>query len=200
MTKKKGGSGNKSNSVNKSVSGKKASSNNSQRKKNSWGQSAVEVLLLLIWVGASVFASQYLIGYLMVWVLGVSAFDRPVVIAIYSALSYSLAMILIIFIPPKVLNKKRVTREDLGLKGLPTWTDIGLAPIGFVAYYLLAAGLLEIFDHFPWFIADEAQETGFSPFLVGTDRMIAFVVLVVIAPIVEEIIFRGWLYKKIKNA
>ena len=92
-----------------------------------------------------------------------------------------------------------VGRGDLGLKGLPTWTDIGLAPVGFIVSTLVAAGLAAIFSMFPWFDAEQTQDIGFSTFLVGIDRIVAFVILVVIAPIAEEVIFRGWLYGKIRR-
>ena len=46
---------------------------------------------------------------------------------------------------------------------------------------------------------EEAQSVGFSLYVTGVERMITFVVLVVIAPIFEEIIFRGWLYGKLRG-
>ena len=176
--------------------------------KKRWGELIVEVILLLIWVGSSVIASQYVVGYLIIWTMGSGAFDNPVVTAIFSAISYLLAMVLIILVPPKIKRlrskkkkeeKKLVNREELGLKGLPIWTDIGLAPVGFIAYYILAVGLEFLFKYFPWFNVTEAQNTGFSPYIVGNERLIAFFTLVIIAPIAEEIIFRGWLYQKLKT-
>ena len=150
-------------------------------------------------------ASQFAVGYLMVLILGAGAFDKPVVTAIYSAVAYTLAMLLVIYVPPKLLakwrgpNSGKVNREQLGLKGWPTWTDIGLAPVGFVVYLLLAAGLVAIFSQFPWFDANEAQDVGFNTYIFGFDRLLAFFTLVVVAPVAEEVIFRGWLYEKIRS-
>ncbi len=152
------------------------------------------VFLMLIWVGASVIVAQLVIGYLMIWILGAEKFDQPIWTAVYSALVYVLVMLLIILVP-----RKNTNRVSLGLRETPTWTDIGLAPVGFVVYLFLAAGLVAIFSFFPWFNAEEAQEIGFSLYSVGFDRVIAFVTLVVIAPIAEEIIFRGWLYGKMRE-
>ena len=182
-----------------------------EQKKN-WWKIVIETLLLLIWVGSSILASQYIIGCIIICIMGGGALDRPVVTAVFSALSYLLAMALIILIPPrikrmqqkeknkdKISKAKLLNRKELGLRGLPTWTDIGLAPVGFVVYYFLAAGLTLLFQLLPWFNSGQVQETGFSPYLVGVERLIAFFTLVIIAPIAEEIIFRGWLYQKIKN-
>ena len=154
-------------------------------------------ILMLIWIFAAVVASQFIVGYPMLWCLG-DKFNLPVWTAVFSALSYLLALALIIFVPPKLFKKWQTNREELGLLGLPTWTDIGLAPIGFIAGLILAAIFAAIFSLFPWFDAAEAQNVGFNAYLAGGDRIVAFLTLVVVAPIAEEIIFRGWLYGKLR--
>lgn len=171
---------------------------------------SLNVFLTLIWVGASIIAVQFAVGYLMLWCLGPTNFIQPVWTAVYSALSYALAMFLIIFIPKKItsfrkkssIHKKNLSEPDrikIGLRDFPTWTDIGLAPAGFIVYLLIVAALTAIFNFFPWFQANEVQEIGFSTYAIGLDRVIAFVTLVVIAPIAEEVIFRGWLYGKLRE-
>lgn len=179
-----------------------------------WG-AVFDVMWMLAWVGASVIASQLIVGWLMIMILGADRFSQPVPTAVFSALSYILAMVIIIWLPSKwpvswSVKKngkmkhgkkapKLVSREELGLRDLPTWTDIGLAPVGFVVYLLLAAGLTMLFSQFAWFDAGEAQDVGFSYSVVGFDRALAFMTLVVVAPIAEEIIFRGWLYDKLRT-
>ena len=122
-----------------------------------------------------------------------------------------MALLLIILVPKALMKKWKkpsCNEKDegaksfwtaLGLKDWPTWTDIGLAPVGFFVYLLLAAGLTALFSLFPWFNAEEVQEVGFSFYITGFDRAIAFVVLVIVAPLAEEIIFRGWLYDKLRG-
>lgn len=173
------------------------------------------ILAMSCWVVASVIASQLVIGILLLLIIGADRFEEPLWMAIYSALSYLAALALVVFVPPKVsaswqkhnqrnrnqkTTKPRVaSRTELGLKGWPTWTDIGLAPVGFIAQILLAGLLVAVFSLFPWFDAEQAQDVGFSVLNSGVDRVIAFVSLVVIAPIAEEIIFRGWLYGKLRH-
>ncbi|MEE0888265.1 MAG: CPBP family intramembrane glutamic endopeptidase [Candidatus Saccharimonadaceae bacterium] len=179
----------------------------------------LKVILLLIWVASAVILSQLVVGYLMLWILGKETFVQVVPTTIYSALSYTVALVWLLFVTPKILNHFKTTtkkgnssksidkkaavhtmsRVDLGLKSVPTWTDIGLAPIGFIAATMLAAALVAMFNMFPWFDANQIQDVGFGPYLVGADRTIAFIALVIIAPIAEEMIFRGWLYNKLRN-
>ena len=182
--------------------------------KQGWGV-IFGIIWMLVWVGISVIASQLIVGWLMVWILGADRFSQPVPTTVFSALSYILAMIIIIWLPSKWSvnwSVKRngklrrgekaarlASRNELGLEGLPTWTDIGLAPVGFVVYLLLAAGLTALFSQFAWFDASETQSVGFSYSVIGFDRALAFVTLVVVAPIAEEIIFRGWLYGKLRK-
>ena len=98
----------------------------------------------------------------------------------------------------EVIKSLRTDRNEIGLKNLPTWTDIGLAPIGYAVSILLAYVLTAAFSLFPWFNAAEAQNVGFNNISSGLDRVVAFIALAVVAPIAEELIFRGWLYGKLR--
>ncbi len=170
------------------------------KKRTEWYEKpAALICLMCVWVFASVIVAQLIIGRLMVLMLGAETVQQPVWIAIYSALSYVAAMALIILVPPKIAKKWGVSRKGLGLYETPTWTDIGLAPVAFIASLILAAGLVALFSLFPWFNAEETQSLGFSTFIIGWDRIVAFITLVVVAPIAEEVIFRGWLYGKIRE-
>ena len=158
---------------------------------------APPALALTVWVGVSVIAGQLIVGYPLAWILG-EQLKSPLWMTIYTALAYTVGLILCILIPAKISKKLRTTREELGLTGLPTWTDLGLAPIGFIVYLIGAAIFTAIFSIFPWFVLDQAQDTGFSNLFSAPDRIVAFISLAIIAPIAEEIIFRGWLYGKLR--
>ena len=119
---------------------------------------ALLVVGLLAWVAAVIIACQYAITFGLYFLLGRETLLAPVWITICNALIYSLATFLIIWAPVRFFNKKRLSRTELGLKDLPTWTDILLAPAGFLIYLILAAILIAIFRNFPFFDPDQAQE------------------------------------------
>lgn len=156
------------------------------------------------WVLLVFYILQYIVAYPMAWILGDNV-KKAAWITVYSAIVYTLTLIIVVGVPHLIgiRHKKeqpKSSRNDLGLKDLPTWTDIGLAPVCLIVYLLIATALTNLFANiFPWFNINQAQDLGYSNLLFGFDKIIAMVSLVVIAPIAEEIIFRGFLYQKIKN-
>lgn len=156
-------------------------------------------ILMLLLVGGVSIGIQYLFAYIGLWAFGREKLTSTVGTTIFSVVCYAATLAIVILLPAKMYKKWKTNRDQLGLNGLPTWTDIGLAPIGFVVMLILASIVTAIFSYFPWFNADQAQNVGYSTYLSGNEKIIAFVALVVIAPIIEEIIFRGWLYGKLRR-
>ena len=169
-------------------------------KKQVWAK-IFGIILLLGWVFVGLIGTEIIVGLAISWLLPADVLASPVVNATFSVIAYILGLILIVLVPSKVPKARELvksTRERLGLKGLPIWTDLGLAPIGYIAAIALAAGLTALFSLFPWFNSSEAQNLGYSIYMQGWERGIAFVELAVFAPMIEELIFRGWLYGNLR--
>jgi membrane protease YdiL (CAAX protease family) len=153
---------------------------------------------LAVWVGAILFGVQFLISFILVKMLSESQLQSNVLNSIYQVVVYAASFAVIVFVPWRIL-KMKTTRDELGLRGLPTWTDVLLAPIGFIVVMVLAtmlsAIMVAIMPDIDW---EQAQEVGFNNLYNTADFILAFVCLVVLAPICEEIIFRGWLYGKLR--
>lgn len=177
-------------------------------------------IFLLVWVMVAMTLSQYIIGLPLIWILG-DKFSQPFYTCVYYGLTYILSLILIILVPPVITRKLqtrqaqkvqkhakklipdlpdlKTSREELGLKDLPTLTDVGLAPIAYIAYLVMSFVFTSAMSVFTWFDAEETQDVGFGYFITTGDRIIAMIALVFIAPIAEEIIMRGWLYGKLRE-
>ena len=154
---------------------------------------------VLLFVSVVIIAVEYAVTFGLYFILGRDLLTTPVWMTITNAIIYALALFLIIWAPIKFFKKKPLSRKNLGLDDLPTWTDLGLAPVGFIVYLILASILVAIFQKFPFFDADQAQELGYQMLNNGFDRIVAFFALCIIAPIAEELIFRGWLYAKLRT-
>lgn len=177
------------------------------------------VFIYLISTYLTSFASEIIIGYAMIFTLGPATFKTPVMMTTYTALAYILAFTILAGLPKLVLRSHKtndkpntksnplkkfiglwqVDKKDLGVIGLPTFLDITLSLITFVGYTFISYLLLELFKNFSWFQVDQAQDVGFSHYLVGIDRIFAFISLVILAPVFEELIFRGWLFGKLRK-
>ncbi len=162
------------------------------------GQKILLIVFLIAWTFAAFIVSQLLVGYIALWILGRDAVSQPITIAVMSVISYVITLILVLFVPNKIVGKWN--REEIGLQGTPTWTDIGLSVVGFIVATLIGTLLAWIFSSlFPWFNVEEAQDLGFTPYMTSVERAFSFILLVIIAPIVEELVFRGWFYGEIRN-
>ena len=158
------------------------------------------VIAILAWTFVGLIGAEFLVALIASLFLPYNVLVSPITNTIISIIAYLVAIGLLIYLPPVIFKDKfaKPTRERLGLMGLPTWTDIGLAIVGYVVTILLAAGLTVLFENFPWFNGSEAQDLGYNFYMQGFERGLAFMGLAVFAPIMEELIFRGWLYGKLR--
>jgi membrane protease YdiL (CAAX protease family) len=161
------------------------------------------IIVFPAWVFLAFVVSQLLIGGL-VWLVVNSGFDiarlgsQAVIQTAISAAVYALTLF-ITFGAPYIIDRK-VSLETLGLKRLMSWTDIGLAPLGYIVYIITLVVVMTIVVQFvPAFKADEVQNVGFESLTNQMGYILAFTTLVVIAPVAEEILFRGYLYGKLRR-
>ncbi len=159
--------------------------------------------MLLLWVLFG-FVVSYLIVRTVIQVLiqigtPLAGINPSVFSAITAAGIYSIALSIVIGLP-WWLKKRATTKNDIGLTRLPSWLDLGLAPAGFVVYLLLSAIVMYGATRLiPGFNADQAQDVGFTHLTRYFEYLLAFVTLVVVAPVAEEVLFRGYLYGKLRK-
>ena len=168
------------------------------------------VLGLSAWVITVIIGAQFMLAVPASMIFPENIVSTTLFNALFSLATYGLALFVLLWLTPRIVEKfqekilknkpypVKIDRIRMGLFGLPTWTDIGLAPIGYIASILIAAGLTLLFKLFPWFDSGQAQELGYTAYMQGWERGVAFIALVVIAPIAEELVFRGFLYGKLR--
>lgn len=131
--------------------------------------------------------------------LSLDNLNSPVEMAVKSALMYSLATLVAVGVP-LLLRRQKFDKNLLGFSRSPEWSDILLGPVGYIPYVILSLSLVWIVTMaLPGFDVNEVQEIGFQTMTNQVGYSMAFFTLVVIAPIAEEILFRGYLYSKLKR-
>lgn len=159
---------------------------------------------LPVWVLAGFILAAVLVGLVdevlnRTGILPAGAMNSSLRNTVIAALVYALSLAIVIGVPWH-WRRLRTTKEELGLTRLPSWFDILLAPASFAVYMLLAGILLAVVTGlFPGFDAEEAQDVGFDNLNHYYEYVLAFMTLVVIAPIAEEVLVRGYLYGKLKK-
>jgi membrane protease YdiL (CAAX protease family) len=99
-----------------------------------------------------------------------------------------------------VLKRRGLSLSKIGLGRRPQVKDVGKALLGFGIFFLLliVSGLL-VSLLFPQLNADQTQDVGFNDLKTSLDYTIAFVALVFLPPIGEEILVRGYLYSGLRT-
>lgn len=112
---------------------------------------------------------------------------------------YTLAITLVIGVPWWV--KRRSTKlDELGMQRPPSWMDLVWAPTGLFVYLISTTIVMALATRFLTFVDfSQAQDTGFSQVTAGPELILAFISLVVIAPVAEEVLFRGYLLGKLRK-
>lgn len=97
------------------------------------------------------------------------------------------------------LRIRRSSLKAIGLFGKPSWRDLGLVAIGFGVYllvYIIVASLADLF--ITGLNVDQKQQIGFEA-AKGLQLIPVFISLVVLPPIAEELLTRGFLYTGLRS-
>lgn len=92
------------------------------------------------------------------------------------------------------LYKKKF--KDIGFV-YPYISDVGLAILGFMVYFVGTVAVGVVYRNLLQ-LPDQAQNIGYHADLAGFDLFFAGFVLLLLVPIKEEIIFRGFLFKGLR--
>lgn len=97
------------------------------------------------------------------------------------------------------LRYRHASWRQLGLGRRPAWRDVGYALLGFGAYFVCLIIVLSLASALTPINLNQHQELGFEHIASLGEKLMALVSLMVLPPIVEETVFRGFLYTGLRT-
>ena len=105
---------------------------------------------------------------------------------------------LVLFAIFSAIRKKLLTQKELGL-ALPKWSEIGFGFLGVIVYFIASVLVMALARQLLTFVNwDQSQDVGLPTMLFGVNLLIAFLFICVIVPILEELIFRGLIFGRLR--
>lgn len=99
-----------------------------------------------------------------------------------------------------VLKNRGLGLANIGLGRRPRWGDLKKAVIGFFVFYaLLIVANLVLSQIFPALNSNQTQDVGFNHLNGSIDQIVAFAALVILPPLGEEPLVRGYLYTGLRS-
>lgn len=164
---------------------------------------ALRTAVYMVWVfSAFMLASlfvQAIVELLVSIGIPLASVNQSVLVTGISGIVYSIAIVVTIGVP-YLVKKERTTRAQLGISKKPRLLDGIIGPLGFFSYILITAVFAYIaIMLLPFYDSTQAQDVGFTGLSASYEYILAFLTLVVVAPVAEELLFRGYLYGKLRQ-
>lgn len=175
------------------MSEKSSTSKRTERKR------LLRVVQAVLWVAICFVGAQVLVAVVMALLgEGLRSLASEDTLALLLRLMMLVVMVAALLGMPRLWGEE-IPRRQLGLARPLKWSDIGWAIVGVIAAYI-ASMLLAVVAQWllVWIDMAEPQNLGLSALTPGVEMTMAFMVLVVVGPIVEEVVFRGYLYGRLQ--
>ena len=164
------------------------------------------ILALIAWPLVSVFAIGGIIAGSVLYggtsQLGITPDDSSALFQmVLSVMVYTVGAA-ILLIEPYTIRRMSVAqiKKLVGLARRPVLRDLGFGLLAWGAYMLLSTiAATAVKAYIPGVNLDQEQEIGFQTLASGLDIFYAFLVIVIAAPVVEEFVFRGYLYGSLRS-
>ncbi len=99
----------------------------------------------------------------------------------------------------KLVRRRRLRLSFIGLGRRPVWRDAQLAAAGFLVFYALLVAISAIINAISPSLNNQSQNLGFTNIHTGFENVLAFIALVILPPLGEETLVRGYLYSGLRK-
>ncbi len=97
------------------------------------------------------------------------------------------------------LRSRRARLRQVGFGRRPVWKDVGVAVVGYLVYFVLLIIAYMVLGSTTQVNLDQRQELGFDHLFSSGEKIMALVALVILPPLVEETIFRGFVFTGLRT-
>ncbi len=97
------------------------------------------------------------------------------------------------------VNRRKISLRVAAALGQPKWRDIGYVLLGTLVYFGLFTVVYAVVSQIFSINESQKQALGFQQGISGIGLWLAFVSLVILPPIAEEIMFRGFFYGTLRG-
>lgn len=117
---------------------------------------------------------------------------------LFGGLIYALVLALVV-LPVLATKKSAYLKRILGVDKRPRSVVLWLPFLVWFVY--MAATIIAAIgaNYLPWVDAEQAQQVGFDNLSEPVHYLVAFVALVIVPPIAEELLFRGYLFGRLRE-
>jgi len=99
-----------------------------------------------------------------------------------------------------IVRHRKLGLGSIGLGRKPRWGDLWRALGGFAAFYAILIVVSILINAFlPSVSTNQQQNIGFTNITTGSDNLLAFLALVILPPLGEEPLVRGYLYSGLRS-
>jgi membrane protease YdiL (CAAX protease family) len=110
-----------------------------------------------------------------------------------------LAEITIVAVVLWFIRHRKASPRIIGFLRRPRWSDAGWVLVTFGAYFIAVTALTALAKAVFHIDLEQKQELGFDAVISNGDKILTFVSLVVLPPIAEEFLFRGFLFTGLRK-
>ena len=108
-------------------------------------------------------------------------------------------VVLIVVTPVWLMRDTKYVVRILGLTKLPTSAILWLPFFLWFLYSVISIVVSIGVTFIPWIDSNQAQDVGFTNLEHAYEYVVAFVALVILPPVAEELLFRGYLFGRLRE-
>ena len=159
--------------------------------------SGLTLWVLVVFIGAQFLAALLLIGAARLWPV-IAGLNLAVLTTVSAAVSYVIAITVVLAV--QRIRQEKESWGALGLKRSLSWSDIAIGLLSILPYYLVSYLVVTLLSGAFHFVdPTQAQDIPFENLVQRYEYIVSFLALVVLAPIAEELMFRGYFLGKMSE-